>query len=144
VIGRCSFATRGNFWGQVLFADPITGTQHEGVFDGVAQLADIPRPGIGQERFHGFRGEAQDFFSALGSVLVNKILNDQRNILETFGQGRTVQREDIDTEIKIFPEKALADHHIQIFIGSGNYADINRDRFVIAHPFDFFFFQHPQ
>jgi len=144
VIGRRSFANGGDFGGQMFFSDPVAQTQHKGVFDGIAQFTHISRPGICQQGLHGLRGEAYNLFNAFASILVNKILNDRRNILESLCQGRTVQREDIDAEKKIFPKKTLADHDLQIFIGGGNDPDINRDRFVISHPFDFFFFQHPQ
>ncbi len=48
VIHQSPFAVGNDFGGQMLPSDPFARTQYERVFNGIAQLPNISRPGISQ------------------------------------------------------------------------------------------------
>ena len=72
------------------------------------------------------------------------MLRQQGNIFSSFPQRRHMQGHNIQTIKQIFAEAALFYFLFQVFIGSGNYADINFKNFRTADTGNFPFLQNPQ
>ena len=104
----------------MLFSNSPAGAENKCVFDGVSKLSDISRPGIRGEDLHCLGCKTQNFFAALNRIMLDKTLNDERNIFHPFRQGRAMEGKYIYTKKEIFPEKPLGNQSLKVFVGCSN------------------------
>ena len=92
--------------------------------NGVFQLSDISRPGIGEEQGHGLVADLQ--FLSLGHVvLFDKGVGEECNIISSRPKRRNVDGQDIESVIEIFPESLGCNGLFQISIGGGNNSHVD-------------------
>ena len=72
------------------------------------------------------------------------MLRQQRNVLLAFAQRGDLNRKDIETVIKVFPEPARGHVLLQIPVGGGDDAHIGAPGAVFADPLITLFLQRPQ
>ena len=73
------------------------------IFDGTAQLPDVPGPCIICECCHGRGRHPLDFLSAVQHVVADEVLHEQRDVLETLGKRRALNREHADAKKEVLP-----------------------------------------
>ena len=87
--------------------------------DDVAQLADVPRPGVSQEGGASPRGQAR-FDTARIRQSAAKIIGEHQDVLGPVAQRRHVELESVETVEQVFAETAVLDHMRQVFVGGGD------------------------
>ncbi len=90
--------------GQVLGQNQFAAGKQRGAFHGVAQFADVARPGILFEAFRDGGGKPRP---ALGQFR-EQLVGQRQNVLAAFAQRRNVQLHDVQAVIQILAEAALA------------------------------------
>src|SRR3546814_14806740 len=59
--------------------------------------------------------------------LAQEVADEQRHVLAPFGQARQVDREDGETVEEVLAETAMADRLVDVAMGGGNDAAVDRD-----------------
>src|SRR5207249_6134574 len=77
-----------------------------------------------------------DLSANLGRVARDEIVNEERDILRAFAQGRQMHREDIQPVIEVLPELPLGHGPGQVPVGRSNDADIDRYSLASADPLE--------
>ena len=96
----------------------IASTQHECVFDGIFQFADIAGPFVVHDNTHGILSGIFDFHSCLLAVIMDKVINQQGNIFFSPLQRRKMNGKYFEAVIQIIPEKSLADEIEKVLPGT--------------------------
>ena len=116
-------------------------TEDHHAFNYVFQFADIPGPIARHESRHGVRADILNFPVVFARKIINKVADEQRNIIPPFAQGRNGYCQDINPIKQIFSEFSLLHKFGEIIVRGRNQPDIGLKRFLAANPFKFSFFQ---
>jgi hypothetical protein len=101
-----------------------SGREDHRPLDDPFQLADIPRPGVGEQLLLGTGGQTQRFPVVLFPIDRQKMLGEQQDIFGPVPQGGNRQGEDIETMIEVLPEAFRLDLLPQISIGGSDNPDV--------------------
>ncbi|MCG3778610.1 MAG: hypothetical protein JW388_1331 [Nitrospira sp.] len=82
-----------------------------------AQFARISRPRVSEQGVHGAGIEFADGFLVLRSEFAQERLREQRDVGRTFTQGREMDFDDAQSEIKILAEFARARQLAEVLVG---------------------------
>ena len=116
------------------------GEEDRGALDEIAQLADIAGPAmLGQAGMAG-RGQARRLALRAGE----EMRDEQGNVAGPLGQRRQVDREDAEAIEEVFAEAALVDRRIDVAMGGGDDADVDRDLAATADSLHRPFLEHAQ
>src|SRR6202021_170562 len=110
----------------------------------VPQLSQVPRPGVGPHCLHCFRRESESGFTGPPRKKLELLFCDARQVHGAIAQGRKLNRNNVQTVIKILSEPAGSDSRTKIFISRRNDPHISSPRSVISNPFVFLLLQQPQ
>src|SRR5271156_2763363 len=116
---------------QMFGFDHTTVTDDHRPLDGVAQLADISRPGIVGEQIHNRFADGGHFAAVLRAHFRNQKLHQVGDVLLVFPQGRHVDVEHIQPVIEIAAQLTRGNGIVGNFVGGRQHAHINR-RFHFA------------
>jgi hypothetical protein len=116
----------------------LTPAYYESVLDGVLELSNITGPGIIHQGSHCFTSATEKSFSGLSIKLFDEMLNQQRNIVDPFSQGRQGDAHDFKPIVKVIPEAALSHQFPEILIAGSNHAYVDFVRFTLADPLELF------
>ena len=105
----------------------------------ILQFPDIPRPIILQQNIGGLLGQLIP-----QSVSLQKMMQEQEDIVPTFAQCRNFQRKHVEPVKEIHPERMLKDKPGDILVRCRDDTDINRYDFLSAYPHDFLLLEDPQ
>src|SRR5205085_1242804 len=73
-----------------------------------------------------------------------KMVRQRGNISGALPQGRQGDFENVQPVIEVLTEQALCYTLLEIYIGCGDYPDIQPNPFIASQPFDFMLLQDPQ
>src|SRR5882724_978443 len=118
--------------------------QQSGPLHKVLQFPDVARPAIARERVHRFVGNTLDLFSHAPSVLIGEVVNQKRNVITAISQRRDINREHVQTIVKITPELFFGDQLGQAGIRSRQYANIDALSASTAQTLKFLLLQNSQ
>jgi hypothetical protein len=76
--------------GQVLNVNTAALAENESILDGIAQFADITRPGYSVRASKASGVSPEDLLAAADRIAADKTLGDQRDIFPTIGQRGAV------------------------------------------------------
>ena len=88
------------------------------------------------------RGQRIDAFAEAASEPLNESVGDYFDVRTPFAERGKVNGKDMETEVEIFTESALADHGFQIAIGGGDHPDVDLDGAGPAERLEFPFLEH--
>ena len=80
-------------------ADNRVGAEDAGPFNTIFKFTDIARPMINHQGIDGHSGNTFDIFAVTFIEFIDEEISQNRNIIDSFAQGRYVNRENIDTVI---------------------------------------------
>ena len=110
---------------QVLRSDDVAGNHHDEALDDIFEFSDVAGPGVVLENFENFGLQGLDGLFGGGTVDAEEVVDKKRKISVTLAQWRDDDRHDVDAEVEVFAEAALADGILKVFVGSGNQAEID-------------------
>ena len=98
----------------------IVPRQGHGALDHVAQLADVARPGVGQQLLGDAGSESPGtcFFAPVGEVL-DEVLRQEQDVGPARAERRQVDLDDVDAEVEILAEAPFLDGRLQVAVRGG-------------------------
>src|ERR1700685_4670599 len=92
--------------------------------DDVLQFPDIARPGVTNQRVHGFRRDGVDLLGHVERKVLREVPDKERYIFSALAQWRNVDGKDVQSIKQIGAELLFFDHRMQITIGRGDQASV--------------------
>src|SRR5262249_28592098 len=108
------------------------------------QLAQIARPGVLPQNLQRVRRRALHLFTQLTAEALEKMLDQQRQILEPLTQGRQLDREHAQAIVQIVPKRAFFDGPFQVVIRRRQKANVRGDGLIAADALETLFLQDAQ
>ena len=90
------------------------------------------------------RRHAFDLLAVRGGELLDKIVDQDRDVLAPLAERRQADGDDLEPVVQVAAERALFDRFLEIAIGGGEDADVDLDRRVGADAGDLAVFDHPE
>ena len=118
--------------------------QQHSAFDQVFQFANVSWPRVGNQSVHGVGGNVQNRFVHAAAEFLNEVTHKQRNIFATIAQCRNLNRENVQTIVKVAAKRAVRHQPTQIGVRRCNDANIHANRPRRAQPFELLLLQHAQ
>lgn len=109
-----------------------------------SQLPHVSRPGTAREKLHGLGAHPRETLPAPGPQLLHEMLDQQREVVESFPKGRQVDRNDVDAEEEVFTNSPLGDQLGEVAVGGGDDSDVHGDGAIVADPLNLLRLQRPQ
>ena len=136
--------SRGGGHRQVLAADEAAVGQDHGALDGVAQLADVAGPRVGEQLIaclaRDARRRAADGFADLGEKRVGQL----QDVVEPLAQRRQRDLEDAEPVVEVLAELAALHRRVQVAVGGGNHADVGVEHARAAEAHELALLEHAQ
>src|SRR6267142_124072 len=126
---------------QIVYINGVMIAERDGAGDAVFQFADVAGPIVMQQALH--RGGSNLEIGASG-IAVEKMMNEHGNVGATVAQRGKMNGHDVQEEMKIFAESAVAISGFQVAIGGGDNAYVDRDVRIAAYWPNFLFLQDAQ
>ena len=111
--------------GQMLRSDDVAGDHDHEALDYVFEFADVARPGVVLEDFEDFGLKTLEGLFGGGGIDAQEVVNQEREVAVAFAERRNQDGDDVDAEVEIFAETALADGVFEILVGCGDQAKID-------------------
>ena len=111
--------------GKVLGGDRGAVVHDHQALDDIFEFADIAGPAVVFKDFEHLGFDGFDGFFGGGAVGAEEMINEQGDIALAFAQRRDNDWHDVDAEIQVFAEAALADAVFEVFVGGGDQAKID-------------------
>ncbi len=140
----CFIAHRYQIYWEIFHIEYPTGIDRDQTFNNIFQLAHITRPVVMHKRLHCSLIKSLHLAVKLLIVLLQKVLDEQRNIALALSQRRHLNVNDIEPVVQIFTKGLRFDHLKEILIGSRHNPHIDANRLGAANPLEFALLQHPQ
>ena len=77
-------------------------------------------------------------------IFGEKIVDECGDVFDPFSQRGQMQRDHVEPIVQVFPELPGFYQFFEVFVGGGNDADIDFDRFHAAHTANFMLLQDPE
>jgi hypothetical protein len=77
-------------------------------------------------------------------MLLHEVIDKNWNVFTPFTQGWNVDREDVDSIVKVVAKSAVGDHGPQVAISGGDYSYVDTDFMSSTNPPDLSFLQSTQ
>ena len=124
--------------------DQVVLLQDQRALDGVVQLAHVARPGMPAQAVGRLRREPDRRQAHLAGVLDQQALGQRQDVRRTLAQRAPGQREHRETVIEVFAEAPGRHLALQVAVGGGQHADVQRQRLARADPLHLALLQHAQ
>ena len=105
-------------------------------FDFVFQFPYIAWPGVTEQQIEHGRINSPDRFTGPQRKHLQKILDEDGDVLLALPQGRDRDREHIDAMEQVFSEQAFSHEFIQVLIGRDRQAHIHESGGILANGSD--------
>ena len=131
--------------------DPDLGAgleQHDGMFDHVLKLANVPGPGVRAQRPQRGLGERRWFFVRMAvpaPVMVEEIVGEHGDVFGALAQCRDLDRHDAQPVVQIVTQQAGTHRCFRVPIGGSDEAHVDDGvRFLAADATHDAVLDHPQ
>src|SRR5450830_975909 len=121
--------------------DELSMTENRRAFHGIAQLAHIAGPMIGQQQLGGVRRQT---LGRIAADQAQEMFGQLQYVAEAFAQRRQRNRHDLQTVPEIFSETSLPYSARQITVGGGDDAYIDGNQLAAADRRQLSLLQHAQ
>src|SRR5947209_7487254 len=112
--------------------------------DGVLELADIARKFVLHKFLECLFGNSWDATGGLIAVLLQKVFNEQRNVVHPVAKRGQPNGDDIESIVEILAKASICDFVSQIAIRGSNHSCVDFDRRVATDALEFAFLQYTQ
>src|SRR5882724_10783531 len=125
-------------------AEFLAGRKNHGALEQIFEFANVARPGVGDERVHGFGWNVLHGFIQTTAELLHEVADKKRDVLAAIAKRRNLNRENIQAIEKITAEFAFGDQAAQVRVGGGDHAGIHVNGAGSAEAFEFMLLQNTQ
>src|SRR5229473_1422556 len=129
MVGTLRSATEELGW-QVVRLDVRLGADDDQTFNEISQFANISRPGIANEDFHGSVAELAGFLGVSGAEFPQEIPCQRGDVLAAVAQGRHVKGNHVQAIEKILAKGAAGDLLFEMLISGGEDTGVDAQSFV--------------
>ena len=112
--------------------------------DDVLQFAYVSGPRIGLQQFQRLLVDTSYVLTGFSRVAIDKVFNQQRNVLASFAKRRNLDRENIQAVKQIAAERPSADGSLQVTVRGCDDPNVSADRTSAADAFKFVLLQNTQ
>ena len=105
--------------------------------DDVGEFADVTRPTIGGQGGQRVVGPSDQWPTGAGAMAIGKVSHQGGQVAGPIAQWRQRDRNDIQPKKEVFPKRSFGDGAREVFVGRGQNAHVDRNRFAAPHPLDF-------
>ena len=113
-------------------------------FDGVFELANVPRPVVAQQHLLRFAIEAVDLLLQLAADAADEPAGQRQDVFLAIAQRRHVDGHDVQAVVEVFAKQAIGHHRRQVAVGGGDETHVHLDRAGAAETFELVLLQHAQ
>src|SRR5690348_4811063 len=124
--------------------DEVLVAHNGGALKSVAQFADVSRPGVAHENVEHFRADAADVLAVLGINVAQDMLDEKGDVFFVFAERGQVNVKNVQAEVKVLAQLAVADGLLGIFVGGGDDAHVDGRFGFAAEAADFAVFENAQ
>src|SRR5258707_11465945 len=110
----------------------------------VFQLANVARPRVSLQHRYRFGGDGRSFNAEVTGVFAEKVLDQHRNVLAAFAQGRELEADHVEAVEEVFAKRPFANHRFQIAVRGGDDAHIHRNSLPAANALESLLLEHAQ
>src|SRR5271154_1168162 len=118
--------------------------QNHGALDEILQLANVPRPMVGDQNIHGFRRNRVDLPVHAPRKLPGKVPDQQRNILAAIPERRQQNRKNIQAIKQVGSELMVRNHFREIAVCRRNQTSVALQRTRAPEPLELALLQNAQ
>src|SRR3989441_6659643 len=122
----------------------LGGGEDDRALDGIAQFADVPRPGIGEKCPFRLRRELLRRAARRAGEEAEKAPRQREDLLAPLAQRRDGDLDDVEAEEKVLAEVACADRVVGIATGGGHDAGGRAPGPRLSHPLELLVLQEAQ
>ena len=94
----------------------------------------FPGPMPLHQRLHSAGWNFVDLPAHFGGILFREVPGQHRNVLSTVAQGRRCDRKNFQPVVKIAAKQLISHHLVEILVGRGEKANVDRNCFGSAEP----------
>jgi hypothetical protein len=113
-------------------------------FDNVFQLADVPRPRVGDQAPHRLLFDPVDPLADPRGELVDQKVRQGWDIFLAVAKRGQVEREHAQAVVEVLPKRLLAYHLEQVAVAGRQDADVRLDRAGATDPVELVLLQHAE
>ncbi len=117
---------------QVIRHDPGAIAKCQRVLDGVGQFANVALPRVRFQSFHGILTQGDRLSAVLTAVSIDQMLGEQFDIVLAIAKCRKFDFEGVNSEVKVFAERAFVDHFLEWSICRADNSNIDVEGFIFA------------
>src|SRR6266550_4941219 len=132
------------FGRKVMRLDARLGADDDEPLDEVSQFANISRPGVADENFHGGVAELARFLSVGRAEFAQEISCQRGDVLPAVAQGRHAKGNHVQAIEKILAKGAARDFLFEMLVRCGDDAHVDAQGSVGAHALEALFLEDPQ
>ena len=118
--------------------------EQQRVVHGILQLANVPRPGMLEQARRRIRTQPGRPELQTLPVKLQEMSGQWQNIARALAQRRKLERVSAQAVQELLTEVTCLNRAAQVYIRSGDQANVNCRRLIGAEPHDFTRRQHPQ
>ena len=96
----------------------------------------------GGQNVHGVTGDLSRGPFVTLAEMIEKMLNEQRNIFPPLAQGRNLNRDDIQPVIKVFAKSAILNQSLNVLVRGRNDTGVRLQQFFAADSGELTGFKH--
>ena len=127
----------------ILFCDGFAAENNQPFYH-IPKFADITAPRTIGEHLHCFWRHLFHWLAIFVAQLFNEIICQYGDVFLPLIQRRHMDQYDTEPVVKIFPEIAVFDLLLNVFVGGCNHPHIHLYRFVAPYPCDDIILQSPE
>src|SRR5262245_47988224 len=136
---------------EIVRADHLAVAQDRGARQHVLELADVAGPAVllqARERLGGDLGRIARLLA--GEALCSAapagedVRGEERDVVLALAQRRDLDRYDREAPVEVLAELAARDERLEVLVGRGDHAHVDRDRAIAADRLDLALLQHAQ
>jgi hypothetical protein len=116
----------------------------DSLFDHVAELAHVARPGVVEQRPLRMGRKAPHVAAQQGCVTQQEVSGQRQDIRPALAQGRNVHAVDIEAEKEVVTETFAVDIDAQILVGRGDQTYVGFQDMLAAETLELQTLEHPQ
>ena len=102
---------------QIIDPNDIARHGHHEAFHNVAKLSYVARPSRRHQLLHRAAVNLLDLAPMAVTEMIQKMFDQQRNVFTPFAECRNVNRDDVESIIKVVAKCAFVDHLLHILVG---------------------------
>ncbi len=124
--------------------DERSGREHDRVLDRIGELAHVAGPGPGDERGHRARRQLEARAAVLLGEAGEKVLREQRDVVDALGERRHVHGGDLQAEVEVLAKASFAHGTLEILVRRRDHAHVDGERPGAAHAHHLALLEHAE